>query len=153
MEQTESDELRSNSNPEFEQVASEFKKFQADFKDPLILGSLIAALKDERSSTNLILKEISAKMDRIESRLSALEINGNGNFSGAKSSDKPVLVAQVDTDILDFIRENQKACSKDVQDKFQYKGKNAASARLNHLFRLGLVEKQQVGKKVYFTLK
>ncbi len=153
MEQRESDETRLDSNPEFESVASEFKKFQADFKDPLVLGSLIAALKDERSSTNLILKEISAKMDRIESRLSALEINGNGSSSGAKTAEKPVLVAQVDTDILDFIRENQKACSKDVQDQFQYKGKNAASARLNHLFRLGLLDKQQVGKKVYFTLK
>lgn len=130
---------------EFEEVASEFRKFQADFKDPVILGSLMAALKDERSSTNLILKELSAKMDRIESRLGALE--------GHKTEAKQALVAEVDSDILDFISENQKACSEDVQAKFQYKGKNAASARLNNLFRLGLVEKHQVGKKVYFTVK
>ncbi len=133
---------------EFEEIASEFRTFKADFKDPVVLGALLSALKDERSSTNLILKEISAKMDRIESRLSALEGN-----SAAKPVKNQVLVAQVDTDILDFIRENQKACSEDVQGKFQYKGKNAASARLNHLFRLGLLEKHQVGKKVYFTPK
>ncbi len=134
---------------EVEEITSEFRKFQADFKDPVVLGSLMAALKDERSSTNLILKEISAKMDRIESRLAALE----GTNNAAKPANKEVMVAQVDTDILDFIRLQGKACSEDVQGKFQYRGKNAASARLNHLFRLGLVEKHQVGKKVYFTTK
>lgn len=134
---------------EVEEITSEFRKFQADFKDPVVLGSLMAALKDERSSTNLILKEISAKMDRIETRLAALE----GVHTAAKPANKEVMVAQVDTDILDFIRLQGKACSEDVQAKFQYKGKNAASARLNKLFRLGLVEKHQVGKKVYFTTK
>jgi len=130
---------------ELEEIASEFRKFQADFKDPVVLGSLMAALKDERSSTNLILKEISAKLDRIESRVAALE--------GSKPEAKSPMVAEVDSDILDFIRLQGKACSQDVQDRFQYKGKNAASARLNNLFRMGLVEKHQVGKKVYFTAK
>jgi len=138
-----------NASSEYESVASEFRKFQADFKDPIVLGALLSKLNEERSSTNLILKEISAKMDRIESRMAALE----GNASQSKAAERQVMVAQVDTDILDFIRSQGKACSEDVQGQFQYKGKNAASARLNHLFRMGLVEKHQVGKKVYFTTK
>lgn len=130
---------------EFEQIASEFRKYQADFKDPVVLGALMASLKEERSATNLILKELSAKLDRIESRLATLE--------GAKTESRPAMVAEVDSDIIDFVRLQGKACSEDVQGKFQYKGKNAASARLNNLFRLGLLEKHQVGKKVYFTTK
>ncbi len=130
---------------EFEEIASEFRKFQADFKDPLVLGALLSALKDERSSTNLLLKELNVKLDRIESRLAAVETS--------KPDAKAAMVAEVDSDILDFIRLQGKACSEDVQTQFQYKGKNAASARLNHLFRLGLLEKHQVGKKVYFTTK
>lgn len=132
---------------EFEEIASEFRKFQADFKDPVVLGALMSKLNEERSSTNLILKELNAKLDRIESRLSALE-----GQSAQKTSAAP-MVAEVDSDILDFIRSQGKACSEDVQSQFQYKGKNAASARLNHLFRLGLLDKHQVGKKVYFTTK
>lgn len=129
----------------FEEIAKDFHKFQADMKDPLVVGSLLQALHEERASTNLLLKEINAKLDRIESRLSTQE-----NASNAAS--QPI-VADVDQDILDFVAEVRKVTAQDVQEKFDYKGKNAASARLNSLFRLGLLQKQQAGKKVYFTTK
>ncbi len=133
--------------PEFEEIATEFKKFQAEMKDPLVVGALLSALKDERSSTNLILKEISAKLDRLEAKVAAMETT---RAALKKSS---AILAEVDEEILAFVRSKQRVCSEDVQGQFKYKGKNAASARLNNLFRQGLLEKQQAGKKVYFIAK
>ncbi|MBI4361396.1 hypothetical protein HY572_06535 [Candidatus Micrarchaeota archaeon] len=130
----------------FEEIAKDFHKFQADMKDPLVVGALLQALHEERTSTNLVLKEINAKLDRIESRLSA------ANSALTPSNAQPI-IADVDQDIMDFVSTASKVTAQDVQEKFNYKGSNAASARLNALFRLGLLVKHQAGKKVYFTTK
>ncbi len=137
----------SDENAGFAEVAKDFRKFQADMKDPLVVGSLLQALHEERSSTNLLLKEIYAKLDRIESRL-----NAAAPTFAPQAVEKP-LVADVDQGILDFVSQNGPVSAQDVQEKLQYKGKNAASARLNNLCRLGFLEKQQAGKKVYFRAK
>jgi len=51
------------------------------------------------------------------------------------------------------VKTSGKASAEEVRAKFKYKGKNAASARLNRLCDMGLLEKQQAGKKVYFFPK
>ena len=42
------------------------------------------------------------------------------------------------------------ACSEDIQKRMNYKGRNAASARLNKLYKQGLLERYQLGHKVYY---
>ncbi|HLD75944.1 MAG TPA: hypothetical protein VI874_02920 [Candidatus Norongarragalinales archaeon] len=122
--------------------SEEFLKFQQDMKNPLVVGALISSLKDERTSTNLILKEINAKLDRLA-----------GLLENTKTVAQAPLLPEVDDKILTFLKTKGKTNSEEVQMHFQYKGKNAASARLNGLYRLGLVEKRQVGKKVFFLSK
>jgi len=44
-------------------------------------------------------------------------------------------------------------CADDIQQEFKYKGRNAASARLSKLFGRSILEKEYVGRKVFYKLK
>lgn len=146
------DELNA-SRKEFAEVAGQFKKFQEEMKNPLVVGALLNKLSEERSSTNLILKEINAKLDRLfglESRLASLEARLNG---GLPHKPAQVMLAEIDEEIVSFVRSQGKACAEEVQKHFNYKGRNAASSRLNRLVNAGMLDKAQVGKKVFFVPK
>jgi hypothetical protein len=62
------------------------------------------------------------------------------------------MLPEIDERIVGYIREKGKASADDVRIKFNYKGTNAASARLNRLYSMGIIDKAQAGKRVYFFL-
>ncbi|MEW5955899.1 MAG: hypothetical protein AB1626_05200 [Candidatus Micrarchaeota archaeon] len=135
---------------EFAAVAGEFKKFKEEMKNPLVVGALLSRLSEERSATNLVLKEINAKLDRLlalETRMAALEQKFSHPTKPAE-----VMLPEIDEEIVSFVASQKKACAEEVQKHFNYKGRNAASSRLNRLVQLGALAKTQVGKKVYFTV-
>jgi len=121
-------------------------------KDPIVLASIMHTAATERENTNRLLKTLIEKLDQkfseVESRLSALE-------SGAPSApfEEEVLLPSVDEEMLKFVKEKRHASAEEVRRKFGYKGKNAASARLNRLFEMGLLEKRQVGRAVLYSAK
>jgi len=110
------------------------------FRDPVVLGEMIYKLLEERENTNRILKNLLAKIDQLEKRQVAAVPEEIGE----------PLLPEVDSKIIEFVQETGKVTAEDVRNKFNYKGKNAASARLNRLYEIGLLQKKQVGKKVYF---
>jgi hypothetical protein len=122
---------------------------------------MLDRLTEERKSTNLVLKEISRKLEEMDSRISRLEARISQKTSQralmspeAPSAPHPPLLPEIDESILGFVRKRGgRATADEVQKRFHYKGPNAASARLNGLFKLGLLEKRQVGRKVYFIAK
>lgn len=142
--------MKDNSNKEFKPIDSAFtKEIRSDleqnmdrFRDPIVLGEMVYRLLEERENTNRLLKSILQKLEQIE----------------AKTDQKPNLSAmveervlpEIDKQILSFVKETGKVTAEEVRVKFNYRGKNAASARLNRLFEMNLLKKQQVGKKVYF---
>lgn len=109
------------------------------FRDPVVLGEMIYKLLEERENTNRILKNLLTKIERLEKQ----------GPSPVEEVGEPLL-PEVDAKILEFVQETGKVTAENVRNRFQYKGKNAASARLNRLYELGLLRKKQVGKKVYF---
>mgnify|MGYP006312538211 CR=1 FL=1 len=131
---------------EFVNAAKEFKEFQAKFDDPVFIATLLHKLSEERSSSNLVLKEVNAKLDRLlalEARIAALEeklVAPENNAVLSKTDEKIVALAK-----------KKPVCAQDVRKALKYRGTNAASARLNALARKGVLHKQQAGKKVYFT--
>jgi hypothetical protein len=129
---------------EFENVSKDFVKFSEDMKNPLVVGALMQRLTEERQSANLLLKQINAKLDSFDSRLHALE----ERLTGKKED---VMLPEVDEEIIAFVKQKGRATAQEVQGKFKYKGANAASARLNGLFKQGLLAKKQVGRKVVFV--
>ncbi len=115
------------------------------FKDPLILGTLMYKLLEERENTNRILKNILQKLEIIETNLKQQKTEK------ALEADEELLPDQ-DRKILDYIREKGKVCAADIRQAMSYKGENAASSRLNKLYNIGLLKKVQVGKRVYYLL-
>ncbi len=122
-----------------EQISKDLSENLEKFRDPVVLGELVYLLKEERENTNRILKTLLAKIEALESRLAQ------------KETKEARLLPEVDEAIVSFLKEGPKT-AEDVREKFGYRGKNAASARLNRLHGLGVVVKKHVGKKVYFTL-
>jgi len=93
-----------------------------------------------------LLREIVGRLEAIESRLEGIEKELKGEI------DEEIL-GDVDEKIIEFVKKNGKVCADDLQRAFNYKGKNAASARLNRLYSQGLLEKKQAGRRVYYFAK
>lgn len=120
-------------------------------RDPLVLAALMHTAATERENTNRLLKTLIERLDtrfaEVDARIAALE------RPSAPAPPSDVLLPSVDEDIVAFVKEKRYASAEEVRRKFGYKGKNAASARLNHLFELGLLGKRQVGRAVMFSVK
>jgi predicted HTH transcriptional regulator len=113
-------------------------------KDPFVLASIMYSLANERENTNRLLKTILEKIDQkfieIEKRIERIE----------KSSKEEILLSPIDEQIVEFLKKKGYASAEEVRQKFNYKGKNAASARLNDLCEKGILHKKQVGRVVVF---
>ncbi|MBI5228511.1 hypothetical protein HY991_00255 [Candidatus Micrarchaeota archaeon] len=138
----EDDRLRTDNELRQDEELRELREFKEKLKDPVFLGTIFSKLAEERASTNMLMKEINAKLDKL------VELQ-----TKSVTAEKEIMLPEVDEQIMRYLRKKGKACAEEVQMQFGYKGRNAASARLNMLFKQRVIEKVQVGKKVFFTPK
>ena len=133
------------------EIRSDLENNMQKFRDPIVLGELMYRLMDERESTNRLLKNILQKLEAIEAKVAT---GSNTHPSDQASPMNPAaiedLLPEIDEQIVGFIREAGKSTAEEVRARFRYKGKNAASARLNRLCDMGVLQKRQVGRKMYF---
>lgn len=80
-------------------------------------------------------------------------VSGSNAPSSVMVGNRELLLSSTDEQIVSLVGLRGVACAEDVQAHFKYKGKNAASARLNRLASLGVLEKQQAGRRVYYKLR
>lgn len=132
-----------------EQIRQDLQENLDKFKDPVVLGELVYRLMEERENTNRLLKTLMQKIDSLEAKIGS-NVQSVANETKESPKENEVLLPQVDEDIMKVVKELGKATAEDIRSRLHYKGKNAASARLNRLFELGLLKKVQVGKKVFF---
>jgi predicted HTH transcriptional regulator len=137
---------------EFKELTGEVTEAMEEMADPVNQGLMLFTIAEEKKSNNLVVKDINSKFDQILSKLDRIatlmeEQVQNREESGLHS------ISDRDEEIIEFIREKKKVCADDLQDHFNYKGRNAASARLNKLFRDKLVEKIPAGKTVYYMMR
>ncbi|MFH1056966.1 MAG: hypothetical protein V1717_04200 [Candidatus Micrarchaeota archaeon] len=140
---------------DFKVVSDEFHELKRKFNDPVFIGSLLSRVAEERTSFNLVLKEINAKLDKLgelEERIAAIE-SRISSPAQPQGKDRRSFISEVDADILKFVAHKGVCTAGEVQRKFRYKGANGASARLNNLYKSGLLDKRQAGKKVVFFPK
>ncbi len=118
------------------------------------LFSLIKYMVDENKRTTMLLKSISENMARLESG-----IRDNSYYEEEEVEDqrqnvvrgaREIPVSWLDAEILKNIQVLGMACADDIKKSMNYKGRNAASMRLNRLYRLGVLDRYQLGKKVYY---
>ncbi|MGC8587072.1 MAG: hypothetical protein ACP5K9_02155 [Candidatus Micrarchaeia archaeon] len=110
------------------------------------LSALVKYLIEEREHTNRILASVTQRLRELES-----EIKENQPAPELqKAEGKEVPISSTDAQILLFVQEHNMVCAADLQSYMHYRGKNAASARLNKLYKEGLLERFQLGHKVYY---
>jgi uncharacterized membrane protein len=131
-------------NPKFNELTLDVHEIFQHSKDPFFVSMLLFKLAQEREATNKILNEISDKFDKI-----MLELKTR-NMPEAREENSFTLLAEQDKKIMDLIEKRNAVSALDVQKELNYKGINAASQRLNKLFKEGYLKKAQSGKKVLF---
>lgn len=124
---------------EYEALLFDVKYDKEQFKDNATIGLLLYRLAKEREASNSLFREVGAKLDRIASLLEKPEQKELTN-----------IISDIDQKILAHIQRNGKVDAEEIQSIFQYRGKNAASARLNDLYEKGLLKKGRAGKKVFY---
>jgi|SRR5271157_3107458 len=114
------------------------------------LPTLIKYLVEERGKTNRILEGVTQKLKQLEDEISALEISGQAQEDYAAANSREIPLSGVDARLINFVQTKGMACADEVRAFMNYKGNNAACARLNNLHRLGLLDRLQLGHKVYY---
>jgi len=107
---------------------------------------LIKYMVLERERTNKILASITEKIKELEERLE--EKQEEKKMPLQKLTEVPL--SEVDAKIIGFIQTKELACADDIKEFMHYKGRNAACARLNKLYMMGLLNRYQLGHKVYY---
>ncbi|MDE1871098.1 MAG: hypothetical protein KGI06_02550 [Candidatus Micrarchaeota archaeon] len=120
-------------------------------------SSLITLLKymmNENKNTTMILKAIADKLERIEGNINTeyYEQDDQEPYQQENKLVKVQPISGLDAQIMQVIQlhGNGMVCADDIKKQMSYKGRNAASARLNKLYKLGLLERYQLGHKVYY---
>ncbi|MEM0149444.1 MAG: hypothetical protein QXW10_00930 [Candidatus Micrarchaeaceae archaeon] len=118
------------------------------------LFSLVKYLVDENKKTTLVLQNLSDGISRLENELFAGESEEN---QAAKVQDtqeinvpKELPISDLDARILQIIQRKGMACADDIRAQLNYKGRNAATARLTKLYKQGLLTRYQLGHKVFY---
>ncbi|MFC2175154.1 hypothetical protein ACFLQ2_04820 [archaeon] len=127
---------------DYPELSKDVKYDIEQFKDPYVVGAMIHRLVEERKLTNTMLRDIHKKLNTLTQLMEKQGIDTTG-----------ALLSDQDEKILGFVKGSGKATAEEVRKKFGYKGKNAASARLNALEKDGFLAKKRVGRKVVFLTR
>lgn len=156
----ESKELIEKISPDFNDLTLDIQGIIDKAQDPAFLAVLLFKLTQERQKTNQLLSEINEKYDKM-----MFSLKSNASESSLTSSASPThmgmagqgevfeVLSEQDQKILKMAEEKHSLTTEEIQRQFSYKGKNAASQRLNKLVRDGYLKKVKSGKKVLFYPK
>jgi hypothetical protein len=123
------------------------------------LLTLIKFLVDENKKTTMLLQTMSTALNKIDSELSGIEeveeipqTSSAVEEIEASNGKRELAVSGIDAGIIELIQRspNNMVCADDVKDKLHYKGRNAACTRLNKLYKAGVLDRYQLGHKVYY---
>ena len=114
------------------------------------VSTIIKYMLEERERTNKVLRGISERLKRLEEDLTAMDGQENALEFSPVASNKEIPLSHLDSKILESAQQKGMVCADDVKALMNYKGRNAACARLNRLYRAGLLDRFQLGHKVYF---
>ena len=141
--------LPENFDNKFTDLTFDMKEIMGLSKNPAFLSMLLFKLAEERRKSNELLQLINEKYDKI---LSELKSRPSSAKQFAKDENSIQILPEHDQQIVNLINHKGTTSAEEVQIALKYKGKNAASQRLNKLCRDGFLKKIQSGRRVLFTL-
>jgi len=134
------DLIKDKVEQEYKDLVFDIKYDKEQFKDPMTIGLLLYRLTMERKKTNELFTKILKKLDEQQQRTSTAHM-------------PKIELSEIEQNIINFVKTRKTTDAEEVQKHFGYKGKNAASARLNSLYNQGLLNKKRIGKKVKYWIQ
>jgi hypothetical protein len=138
------------------------RKEHAESRADENLALILRTLMEDSKATRTEIRRIWEKLEQFEGVAAPYDTDlsaGQPEFHPQTSSQpdlfppaREVLIPRADAKIITFIQQSHRsmACAEDVRKAMGYKGKNAASSRLNRLAEKGLLERTRVGHTVYY---
>jgi hypothetical protein len=127
---------------------------EASDKTNTSLFSLVKYMFDENRKTTLLLKNISESLARLSEDVHDIYYEDEAAAEPEERTPvkgfKEVPISELDRQILQAVQVLDLACADDIRKRMNYKGRNAASAHLNRLYKTGLLQRHQLGKKVCY---
>ena len=115
-------------------------------------------LMEERQKTNSMLEDLTSKIKQMQQAEAEQLKSMNGNDAQAPRQQgefrqiSEIAISEIDSKIINFVQTNDMVSADDVKEFMGYRGTNAACTRLNRLHKAGLLERFQLGHKVYYRL-
>lgn len=108
----------------------------------------------DKQNTNALINAMTEQVKALRESVSETALDAQAQEEYREQLPEIALSA-TDTKILNFIqtRPQGMACADDVRMHMQYKGNNAACARLRSLEKAGLLARHQMGHRVYYAGK
>ncbi len=111
--------------------------------------ALIKYVTEERERTEKLLMTMAEKIRRMEGR-QQLTVQEPNSENAKKKGFEEIALSDTDRMIIEFVQTKGLACADDIRDIMGYKGRNAACTRLKKLCNEGLLQRFQLGHKVYY---
>lgn len=169
--------MNSNNNRSKRQIENELQEMrrqigQLSTKNSTMRVALEGKAKSEEIGSNLLMlfKHVTKELDSISERLDKIDATINADYYEQEDQEpyqqennrlvkvqpgqqlSELALSELDLQILQIVQTSKRelACADDIRRQMNYKGRNAASARLNKLFRMRLLQRYQLGHKVYY---
>ncbi len=106
----------------------------------------------DREATNRVLRTLTEQVKVLREAVSSTMLTSGPAEGYGQEPVREVAISTVDANIVEFVQTRPKsmAAAEDVMAFMHYRGKNAACARLNSLYKRGVLERLQLGHKVYY---
>jgi FKBP-type peptidyl-prolyl cis-trans isomerase len=106
----------------------------------------------DREATNQLFRAMAEQVKGLREAVNEAAMESQSQEEYATAEPKEIPLSAVDAKIIEFIQTRPKgmASAEDVRVFMHYKGKNAACARLTMLYRMNVLERMQLGHKVYY---
>ncbi|MBS3060234.1 MAG: hypothetical protein J4432_01850 [DPANN group archaeon] len=144
---------------EFEALLFDVKYDKEQFKEPETIGLLLYRLAKEREQTNRMLAHINDMLNQITQKTNQSTLSPTSSLAEAPAEvllppkESKMLLPPQDMKILEFVAEQGHVNAEQVRKKLKYKGRNAASARLNALCGRNVLRKTRVGRTIVFEVQ
>ena len=143
----ENQEMIKKISPKFSELSLDIKEISKHCKDPVFIAVLLFKLAEERNRTNKLLEQIDEKFDKIMFNMKTGETSP---LQQRDQNEPSSILSEQDQMIMHLAHTNGKVTAEDIKTELGYKGKNAASQRLNRLFKDGHLRKMQSGRKMFY---
>ncbi|MDE1768201.1 MAG: hypothetical protein KGH64_01505 [Candidatus Micrarchaeota archaeon] len=149
-----------------DQIEEEISKMKQEMKEIKVLSERGSRVPDESTSTleqyfkdqkernekiAAALSTLTKRIAELETQISAGFVVEEQQYAGMSAQEEHP-VSNLDATILNFIkgRQGSMACADDIKNLMNYKGRNAACARLKKLEQDGFLESVRLSHKIYY---